>query len=263
MLRSTELDSDFESNPEAAPGRIAHVIRRIRIAVRQLRKLGFGHVVIAADHGFFLNTALTPGDVCAKPPGKWSVAHERLLLGDGAADASNWVLPAEKLGIRGDYAQAAGPRALVAYRAGQRYLHGGASLQETMVPVIQVRLHVPEREYSGGPRITLSYRDGARKITVRRPSIVVTAGDPDLFSGGASVELLLEAHDRDGQIVGEAQPCGHVSHATRTISIRPGEALPVTLRMDDDFEGRFTVKALAPETRTAFATLELETAYMV
>jgi hypothetical protein len=144
VVRSNEMDSDFENNPEAAPSLISRTFQQVVGAVRRLRGLGFQEVLIVTDHGFHLNTATEAGDVGARPPGEWLTIHERLLLGDGAGDAANFVVAAAQLGIRGDFAQAAGPRALVAYRAGQTYFHGGASLQEAVVPVISLRLHGAE-----------------------------------------------------------------------------------------------------------------------
>ena len=75
--------------------------------------------------------------------------------------------------------------------------------------------------------------------------------------------MLLEAHDKKGEVVGEAKPGGPVNAAAGTVILKPGERLQVTLRMQMEFEGKFTVKALDPNTLTAFATLELETNYAV
>ncbi|HYN87461.1 MAG TPA: PglZ domain-containing protein, partial [Ardenticatenaceae bacterium] len=162
VVRSNEMDSNFESNPEAAPGLITRTFQQIVAAIRRLREQGFQDAFVVTDHGFYLNTGTAAGDVGTKPPGNWVTAHDRLLLGDGSGDAANFVVPAERLGIRGDFRQAAGPRALVAYRAGQAYFHGGASLQETVVPVITVRLAAVEDRIGGRPAITLSYKRGSK-----------------------------------------------------------------------------------------------------
>ena len=74
---------------------------------------------------------------------------------------------------------------------------------------------------------------------------------------------LLEAHDRKGKVVGEAKPGGPVNAATGTITLKPGQPEQVTVRMDPDYEGKFTLKALNPVTMTAYATLDLETNYAV
>lgn len=263
VIRSNEMDSDFEHNPEAAPGLISRTFQRVAAAIHKLRGMGFQEAVVATDHGFFLNTAAEVGDVCIKPAGKWANLHERILLGDGVSDSANVVLPAASLGIKGDVNQAALPRAMVAYRAGQWYFHGGASLQEAVVPVIVVRLQPLEQQLSKGPRIFLSYKRGAKRITTRLPVVEVEAGQGDLFSTGAPVEVLVEAHDRKGNVVGEARPGPAVNPATKTIAVKPGEIVQVTLKMSMEYEGKVIVKAFDPVTLTAFHTLELETDYTV
>ena len=114
-------------------------------------------MVIATDHGFFLNAQAEAGDVCAKPAGTWLMVHDRCLLGDGVADSHNFVISAEKLGVRGDFNQVAGPRSMAPYKAGLLYFHGGASLQELVVPVLTVRL-----------------KPGPRRSWHRRPSTSAT-----------------------------------------------------------------------------------------
>lgn len=263
VLRSTTIDQHMESTPEMALRLIHESLKAIRVAVHKLSGLGFQDAVVVTDHGFYLNTATEAGDVCAKPPGTWVNMHERLLLGDGSADASNFVLPAENVGVRGDFNQVAGPRAMVPYRAGEWYFHGGASLQEAVVPVIAMRLHAAEAKTSKMPKVEISYKRGAKKITTRLPVVEVTVGPGDLFTRESTFEVLLEAHDKKSNVVGEAKPGGAVNPATRTLSIKPGETLAVALRMDLEFEGKFTVKALDPATLTAYSKLALETDYTV
>lgn len=264
VIRSNEMDNDFESNPEAAPGLINRTFQQIRAAIGRLRALGFHDAVIVTDHGFYLNTAIEAGDKCEKPAGNWVNAHDRLMFGDGTGDHANFACSAASLGVRGDFTQVAGPRALVAYRAGLTYFHGGASLQEAVVPVIEIRLNEPEMAVTSRPMVTLTYRRGARRVNTRLPVMEIDVGPAsDIFLIDVPVEILLEAHDKNGDTVGEARPGGPVSHATRTISLRPGETAQVTMVMDEEFEGRFTVKALDPATLTTYGKVELETDYTV
>ena len=85
----------------------------------------------------------------------------------------------------------------------------------------------------------------------------------DIFSLHSDFEILLEAQDRKGQIVGEAKPGGPVNAATGTVTLKPGQLEQVTVRMNPEYEGKFTLKALNPVTITAYATLDLETDYAV
>jgi hypothetical protein len=262
VLRSVEIDSQLENDPQETIGLLPKQLSRIRVAVNKLRAQGFASVVIASDHGFHLNGAAGAGDVCMKPSGTWDyVAHDRMMLGHGQSDAHNVVLPSDKLGMRGDFAAAAMPRSLAPYSRGHLYFHGGASLQECVVPVLTLKLEaaVPE------PRkvtVTLSYKSGAKKVFTRRPVLEVIWATTDMFEQDRTLEILLEAHDVKGEVVGE--PRGSmVDAASGLIHLQPNVRLSVPLKMSDEFEGRMTVKVLNPQTLVAYQTLVLDTEYNV
>lgn len=262
VLRSTEIDSQLESNPETTLGLIPGTLKLIRVALHKLRGLGFQEAVIVTDHGFFLNAQAQAGDVCTKPPGNWPVnAHDRLLLGHGLADAHSLVVSAEKIGIHGDFAQAALPRSMAPYRAGHLYFHGGASLAEAVVPVLVVRLQTPTDAPLQRVVVELGYKNGAKRITTFMPVIEVLLSSEDMFSQDTHVEILLEAQDSKGHVVGEPRPGGEVNPATRTLTLLPGQRKQIALRMDDDFRGQFKVLALNPTTLAAYCHLALETDY--
>ncbi|MFH2063617.1 MAG: PglZ domain-containing protein [Pseudomonadota bacterium] len=264
VIRSVEIDTYLENDPETTLRLIQDILKRIRVAIHKLKGMGFHEVVIATDHGFFLHPHAEAGDVCAKPNGNWVFVHDRLALGTGLADTANFVYPANHLGIRGDFNNAAGPRSLVAYRAGELYFHGGLSLQECIVPVILIRLskEQPQQEKA---KIKLSYKNEAKHITTRLPVIDVEYEKQqlELFAQENEIELLLEAHDKNGKVVGEAKAGGVVNPATGTITIKQGERLQVTLKMQLEFEGKFTIQAMNPSTLANFSKLELKTDYVV
>jgi hypothetical protein len=264
VLRSTEIDSQLESNPETTLGLIPATLKLIRVALHKLRGMGFKEAVIVTDHGFFLNAQAEAGDVCIKPQGNWLVtAHDRMMLGDGNADTHSAVVSAEKLGVRGDFTQVALPRSMAPYRAGHLYFHGGASLAEAVVPVLVARLDTKEYTSVGKVMVELSYKNGAKRITTHLPVIEVRVQSDDMFSQNVSIEVLIEAQDAKGNVVGEPRPGGDVNPATRTLTLMPRQSKQIALRMDPEFEGKFSVKALNPTTLANFSVLALETDYTV
>ena len=262
VIRSDNIDAQLEADPEAALGRLHDTLKRIRVAVNKLKGLGFHEVVIVTDHGFVLNTHAKAGDVCSKPQGEWINLHERCLIGKGSEDAANLVVPAEHVGIRGDFEFVAVPRALVSYRAGVLYFHGGASLQECVVPVITMRLGLIKPDYRK-PTVRLSYKNGAKSITTRLPVIDLAVDQDDMFALGSDLEILIEAQDKNSNIVGESKTGGRVNPATGTLMLKPGEQVPVILKMQSEYEGKFTVKAMNPITLTVYCSINLETDYVV
>ncbi len=269
VLRSVEIDTQLETAPETAPGLIHDALKRIRVAIHKLKGMGFHDVVIATDHGFCLNTHAGAGDVCAKPPGDWIALHGRFVLGDGAGDAANFILPAARLGIRGDFTHAGGPRGLVPLRAGELFFHGGASLQECVAPALIIRLGQkpasgPGLESGWRPTVRLTYKTGAARVTTRLPvvDVLLDVEQLGLFSMPDDLELLLEAHDKRGQVVGVARAGGAVNPASGTVTITPNRRVQVPVKMRPDFEGPFTIKAMNPVTLAVYCKLSLETDYM-
>jgi hypothetical protein len=265
VLRSTEIDTHLESSPESALSLIPGTLKHIRAALHKLQKdYGFHEAVIAADHGFFLNAQAEHGDVCVKPPGNWLLsAHDRILLGAGEADDHSFVISTDRLGIRGTFPQAAGPRSMAPYRAGHLYFHGGLSLPEAVVPVLIVKFGSAPQEEKPQVRVELSYKGDAKKITTRLPVVEVALFKDNLFAKANEIEILLEAQDQKGNVVGEPRPGADVNPATGTITLMPGDQKQIVLRMEPDFHGKFTIQALDPSTLFTYRTLHLETDYAV
>lgn len=263
VLRAVEIDSHFENHPDTAPAEITNALKRIRVAIHRLKERGFHEIVIATDHGFFMNTHAGAGDICSKPSGNWITLHDRCALGDGAVDANHFVMSAEKMGIRGDFAKFAAPKSLAAYRNGLLYYHGGISLQECVVPVITVQLISSHQPALHKASVSMSYKNGAKAITTRTPVVDLSVETMDMFSTENDFEILLEAHDSKGEVVGEAKAGGIVNPATGTLTLKPGEKVQVTVKMQMDFEGKFKIKALHPTTYTVYCQLDLATDYAV
>jgi hypothetical protein len=263
VLRSTEIDSQLERNPETTLSLIPDTLKLIRVALHRLSGIGFRDAVIVTDHGFFLNAHADAGDVCLKPQGNWPVhAHDRILLGNGIGDGHSLVVSAAKIGVRGVFPQVAMPRSMAPYAAGHLYFHGGASLAEAVVPILVARLDARSLQ-KPTPKISIqiNYKNGATRITTRVPVIEVMLTSDDLFHQEQSVEILLEAQDSKEAVVGEPRPGNDLNPASRTVTLMPGQRKLIALRMEDDFRGKFSVKALNPTTLGAYSALSLETDY--
>jgi hypothetical protein len=111
--------------------------------------------------------------------------------------------------------------------------------------------------------IQLTYKNGAKSVTTRVPVLEVMADNQDLFSVESDFDVLIEAYNAKGDVVGEAKRGGVVNPATGTVSLKPGQKVQVTLKMQMEFEGKFKVKALNPKTGAMYCQLELETNYAV
>ncbi len=188
------------------------------MAVHKLKQEGFTDVVIATDHGFALNAHAEAGDVCAKPAGAWIVVHDRALLGEGDAGRRQF------RAVRGEgrdsrrFLQARRPAEHGALRKGIAYFHGGASLQEAVVPVITVKLKQAKQPQIAAAKVALTYKNGAKRITTRLPVVDLAVEGENMFSLDETFEILLEAHNKKGEVVGEAKRGGPVDVATGTVT---------------------------------------------
>ena len=265
VLRSNEIDSHLELNPSALLGFVKQSFQQIRGAVSKLKRLGFNEVIIVTDHGFVLSSAPSHGNVCQRPQGQWIYnAHERMLLGNGIADDFNILFASTTLGADTSVPLMATPKSLSAYRAGLNYFHGGVSLQEAIVPMIVVKLDSSQNVLTSC-QVQISYKGGAKRITTRIPVLDVTLTVDDIFSQEISVELLIEAHDANGKVVGEPRGAETVNQLTSTITLTSGQRRQIPIRMDEDFTGKFTIKAMNPTTLALISKgseISLETDYM-
>ena len=80
----------------------------------------------------------------------------------------------------------------------------------------------------------------------------------EFFAEESEIEVTVEAMDTKGKIVGWVGSGQSVNPATGGVRIKPGAAIAVGLRMEDDFSGNFTVRVLDPATNVLLAELKLK-----
>jgi hypothetical protein len=262
VVRTRDIDTIAHGSPHQILEMIPSLIRQIIRGIGKVEAAGFQKAVIATDHGFFLIHEQGAGDVAHQPPGNWLVEKSRCLLGEGHADSANLVMKREHVGIRGEFSDYAVPKALVPYSRGNLYFHEGLSLQECVLPCLSVDLKRQVKKQAL-PTIQISYRQGKTdKITSRRPVIDISWPGLDMFDEDYEIEVAIEVVDSKGRTVGCPGTGQTVNPATQGVRIRPGAVTSIGLRMEDDFSGSFTVRALDPTSQAMIADLTLKTAYI-
>ncbi|MCX5947011.1 MAG: BREX-1 system phosphatase PglZ type A [Cyanobacteria bacterium] len=112
--------------------------------LRKIASLKGSQAVITADHGFlFQQEPVDANDRSEYPAAKeLTFKNRRFALGSGIkASSGQKVFTAEQLGLSGDWS-AVFPLGLDRYPrqgSGSRFVHGGTSLQEVVVPVIRLK----------------------------------------------------------------------------------------------------------------------------
>jgi hypothetical protein len=265
VVRTRDIDAIAHESPRQVLDVIPSLVRQIIHGLAKVADLGFDKAVIATDHGFILFHEQEAGNLAPRPIGNWWVEKARCCLGEGQPDSANLVMKASELGIRGEISHYAAPRTLVPYVHGQVYYHEGLSLQECVLPCLTVDLPTAADSPKGkkAVRLILSYRQGkSDKITSRRPVLDLAWPEGELFASDVEREVVVEAIDSKGKIVGWAGSGQSVNPATGGVRVRPGSAISVGMRMEDSFEGSFTVRVLDSTTNALLADLNLKTDYI-
>lgn len=261
IIKTTDIDQFGETNPLEARRMMPRLIQKIIAGVNRVQKRGFDRAVIATDHGFLLFDEQGIGNVVPKPPGEWFAIKDRCLLGTGSSGAGVLVLKAAEAGIQSSFQDYAVPRTFATFAKTNPYFHEGLSLQECVLPVLVVDFGEGEPEgVSTSVELNLSYKGGKTgKVTTRRPMVEVMMYKTGLFEEPA--EFRLDAYAQN-ELVAEAAACPHVNPASGLVQIAPGQAIKVPLKMSEDFEGSFEVRAVDPVTGVNYATLRLKTDYL-
>lgn len=111
--------------------------------IKKLAAFNASNVLVTADHGFlYQNKPLDESDFLSPTvSGNVHYNNRRFLLGTGlSSDDSMKSFTADQLGLTGDV-HAAIPKGIQRLRlsgSGSRFVHGGATLQEVIVPVIAI-----------------------------------------------------------------------------------------------------------------------------
>jgi len=263
VLKTQDIDDLGTHLAQDAARFIPSVLKRLPAAIGKLKELDFQHVILASDHGFILLDEQEAGDTVPKPAGDWVQVKDRYLLGSGSAGMGTVAFEAENVGIKGEVDTLVVPRSFGTFSRTTPYFHGGLSLQECVIPVLCVRTKTKAPKEGRPAKLRISYKGGTTDtITTRRPMIelVLFQGQMD-YLAAKTLEFQLEAYAK-GKVVGEAASCPHLDPSTNFIRIQLGQAIKVPLRMDDDFEGAFEVRAIDPGTQANFATLKLKTNYV-
>lgn len=112
--------------------------------VRKLTSANASHIFVTADHGFiYQNRDLQESDYLSAKPQGAEIAFEdrRFILGRGLVEHPSFKkFMASDLGLDGDI-EVLIPKSINRLRrkgSGAKYVHGGASLQEVVIPVLRI-----------------------------------------------------------------------------------------------------------------------------
>ena len=218
--------------------------------VKKVANVNGNNMLLTADHGFiFQQEPLDKGDSTALPEAaEWTNRNRRFAIGRCITESSaTKVFDASQLGLPGDWS-CAFPVSLGRFPlqgSGKRYVHGGFSLQEIVIPVVHINksraddtgrvsveiIRVPSKITTGQVALSL-YQENAvtAKLLPRTLKIGIYASDGQAIS---EIKALTfdskdeEARKREMNVaLVLSKAADH--HNNTTVEIRLDETLPGT-----------------------------------
>lgn len=123
---------------------VEETLQEIIRLIKKLTGANASNLLITSDHGFiYQNRAIEESDFLGAEPSGSSVLFRdrRFVIGKGLQENTGLrKFSSAQLGLKGD-AEVQIPKSINRLRlkgSGSRYVHGGASLQETIIPVLQI-----------------------------------------------------------------------------------------------------------------------------
>lgn len=229
----------------------------LKAAAVQLARLSFDLVVFAADHGHVLLPEVLAGDTVKIPDGQWRLNRRRAVLGSCAKErAGSLVFAPGHLGIQTDAASYCVPTGFSVYISDANYFHEGLSLQECLIPVIELR---PKgRPEGSGKQQQIEIRYHRDRFT----SQVIGLKMYYASLLGEPLCIRLEAYDTadlKGAPVGEAADCPARDENTHEVTLQPNAETDVPMLIAPDFKGTAVeIQAIAPDTGVVWARLRLK-----
>jgi uncharacterized protein (TIGR02687 family) len=149
------------------------------LIIKKVANINGSNMLLTADHGFlFQQDDVAKDDATALPAaGEWTFKNRRFALGrDISPNAKVKIFGSTELGLAGDWS-AAFPLSLGRFPlqgSGMRYVHGGISLQEVVVPV--VKIHKARADDTG--KVEIELLRVPAKITTGQLSIALFQDRP-------------------------------------------------------------------------------------
>lgn len=231
VVTSQEIDRHGEEGEEEEETRLYmdEVLEKLRRGLRNLVQSGIDNIVIAADHGFIFVEGLETGMKMDPPGGKTIALHGRAWIGQGGSAADGYFrINASDLELGGPF-ELAFPKGLGIFKVpggGCSYFHGGASLQEQIIPVCRLTAK-PQKRLAATP-VNLKLQLAKPKVTNRFFSVTLNMEVEGLFTD-VSKRVRLEILSGKDEVGYAAIAAYGYEEGSREILVNSGKPNSVTV----------------------------------
>jgi PglZ domain len=249
IVRSTEIDAAGENTENRyARSIMGGVVEDVARCLQKLSSVGIENAVITADHGHLFFASEREESMRISSPGGTEVdLHRRCWIGRGGATPPGTVrIQGAKLGYTTDL-DIVVPNSVSVFKAGGdlAYHHGGASLQELVIPLLTVRVKsTPARD---ADKNAVSVKYGSEAITNRIFTVEIALGGAtgDLFAEARKVRPQAVA---GGHQVALAKMTGTGPIDAGEVIIEPTKPVMVAFLLIDDSIPALRIQVLDADT---------------
>ncbi len=215
------IDKVGESTEARTFEAVEETFTELEQIIRRVANINGTNMLLTADHGFlFQQDDVRERDMTALPSAVgWTYRNRRFALGTGIASSTEVkVFASAELGVSGNWS-AAFPLSLGRFPlqgSGKRFVHGGISLQEVVIPV--VRIHKARADDTG--RVEVEVVRVPAKITTGQLAIALYQDRPAI---GKVLPRTLRVglFAKDGTSLSEVKTQSFDSKEPRLVSARP------------------------------------------
>ena len=251
VVRSQEIDHAGEAGfTFQTPQVMDTVIDNIARAIRKLATAGIEYCVVAADHGHLFLPSDRDESMRIDAPGGHTVElHRRCWIGRGGATPAGCVrVPATALGYASDL-EFVFPTGPGVFKAGGdlAFHHGGASLQELVIPVLTVRTKAGQSSRADTSSMTVSGSPPAVTNRIFSVTLQLDGQNLALFSNALVVRPLLMTAGKQVGSVGMAIDA-ELDRSTGCVTLPANTPVTVAFLLNDEMVAALRIVVQDPVT---------------
>ena len=245
MVHSREIDDAGEKG--VGLDVFDRVLQSLRAAWQRLRTAGIRNFVITSDHGFLLNEGAPPA---VRRHGNRNTPSRRHVLRPHAANHDGEVRVAlADLGYQGVEGQLMMPEDTAVFDTGRhdmRFVHGGNSLQERLIPVLTLQHRVATGGSSQQFQIEAQQRQGVAGLHCLEIQVKTVEQLALAFGSRNRIELALKCPDDPDLQVELAQARGAAQLNGSVMQAPVGESFELFFRLSGSSQEKVRVEVFHP-----------------
>ena len=248
FVRSTEIDAAGENTENRYARRIMEgTVGDVARCLSKLAGAGIENALVTADHGHLYFAAEREEAMRIPSPGGDQVdLHRRCWIGRGGSTPPGTVrIPGAKLGYVTDL-DVVVPKSVAVFKAGGdlAYHHGGASLQELVIPVITVRMR-PATGAAEKKAVAVKFAADAVTNRVFVVEMELGAGAGGFFAESRKVRPIAVVGSRQVAAT-KMSSAGPVEGGE--VLLEPGKSVTAVLMLTDDTIQALRIQVLDADT---------------